>query len=54
MKVYVLEKCYDYEGCSVISIHATNESAKAAAQKLIAAKDYPDDVLEITEFEVNQ
>ena len=51
MKVWILEKCYDYEGCEIVSVHATPEGAEVARQKLVADGTYADN-LEVTEKEV--
>jgi hypothetical protein len=31
--VWVLERCYDYEGCDILGVYATMGAAKAAAEE---------------------
>ena len=40
MNVYVVERCYDYEGCSVVKIFAIDEAAQAFAEKSNAEFGY--------------
>ncbi len=53
MKVYVVERCYDYEGCAIVNVYATQEAADAWAAHLDAEYGYTaNGPHEVSEYEV--
>jgi len=56
MKVWILERCLDYEGCYVVGVFATEEAAKKAEALELGGKKKPPvgTSIEINEWEVEK
>lgn len=50
MKVYTVERCFDYEGCTLLAVYATREMADARAKS--EERWEGDDAPTVTEWEV--
>lgn len=51
MKVYIVEECYPYEGCTVLKVFSSREAAEKFIKKKVAQL-FDEDLILVAEWEV--